>query len=158
MLTAVDTGFLHDLAFDHVYLLLTERELFNFEMINYYIGERWEYMVRFPKKHESFHDFSTFYDERLIVEKDGTVKIGNEDNFRSFNGYVYSPKEYTVLFSSEPLPPRIFIIDPAMENILFTEMYIYDAEEFHDIELVKEVKKVKLFKVWRESEYDEWKS
>ena len=155
MLTSTDTAMLHELGLENCYILLSERELFNFEMISYFVEERLEYMVRFPRKTESYHDFSTFYDEHLIFENDGTITIGSEDNFIPFNGYVYSPKEYRVVYADEPLPSRIFVVKPELAESIFTEMYIYDAENLPDITLIKEFKKVKLFKVLTECEDNE---
>ncbi|MCK4637431.1 MAG: hypothetical protein KAT49_06085 [Methanomicrobia archaeon] len=154
MLTSEDTEMLRDLELSNLYIFLTERELYGFEMISYYLGERLEYMVRLPKKNDDY-DFSTFYDEHLIFEKSGTVKIGKEGNFRPFNGYVYSMREYKVVFPSEEMPSRIFIVNPKLENVLFTEMYIRNAENISDIELIKEFKKIKVFKINIESEKDE---
>ena len=153
MLTSEDTKMLEELEFKNVYILLTERELYGFEMISYFLGERLEYMVRFPKKNDSY-DYSTFYDEHLIFEKNGTVKIGKNNNFVPFNGYVYSMEEYKVVYHGE-IPSRIFIVDPRLEKALFTEMYIYNAENISDIGMIKEFKKIKIFKVNMESEKDE---
>jgi len=150
MLTSEDTEMLEELELNNMYILLTDRELYGFEMISYFLGERLEYMVRFPKKND-FYEFSTFYDEHLIFEKSGTVKIGKDDNFVPFNGYVYSMEEYKVVYHGE-MPSRIFIVNPRLEKALFTEMYIYNAENISDIGMIKEFKKIKIFKVNMESE------
>jgi len=151
MLTSEDTKMLEELELKNVYILLTERELYGFEMISYFLGERLEYMVRFPKKNDSY-DFSTFYDEHLIFEKNGTVKIGKDDNFVPFNGYVYSMEEYKVVYPNEILPSRLFIVNPRLEKVLFTGMYICNADNISNIGMIKEFKKIKIFKVNIESE------
>ena len=155
MLTSENTDMLHELQFKDLYIILTDRELYNFEMISYFLGENLQYMVRFPKKTEEGNIFSTFYDEKLIFKKNGEIKIGKNGNYRPFNGYVYSMKEYRVVYPHERLPSRIFVIDPKLEKVLFTELYIHDAKNIPDIKLIKNFKKMKIFKVDMESEKDE---
>ncbi len=150
ILISEDTTKLKELQFENMYILLTERELYHFEMISRYTEEQLEYMVRFPRKYGTYYDFSTFYDEHLITERNGTIKIGNERNYRPFNGSVYSAQEYSVVFPKEWMPSRIFIVDPKLENALFTELYLHEAEEIPNIEMIKVFKKIKIFKVYRE--------
>jgi len=50
------------------------------------------------------------------------------------------------------MPSRIFIVNPRLEKTLFTEMYICNAENISGIGMIKEFKKIKIFKVNMESE------
>ncbi|MEA1994156.1 MAG: STT3 domain-containing protein [Euryarchaeota archaeon] len=152
MLTAETAAPLKDPEFDNAYILLTERELSHFEMISRLCGERLEYMVRFPRESGSQHKFSTFYEECLIFKRDGTIEIGTEGNFKPFNGTIYfeEEKKYKAVFSNDPLPSRIFIVKRELEKTLFTEMYLRNAETLPEIEMIKEFKKIKVFKIYIE--------